>query len=218
MLSDPNSNPFRKRKPNDIFPSPPTSWQHASCLGRYSRRHPGQHAPQWPLLPRRRHATLSAPPPKPLVPSSLPSTHQRHHISGPRPAVPNLRAHPLGAQMAIADEPHFIEGVSLCREQSYCMVVKVFFVISMVVKVWREASSQTLFNSGESVGWQKGERMPTMCSPTCLQGVRMCSPWVDCSVADFFIESSGWLINGGNEYKRKGFKCQTWNANGPNEG
>jgi hypothetical protein len=65
--------------------------------------------------------------------------------------------------MAIADEPHFIEGVSLCREQSYCMVVKVFFVISMVVKVWREASSQTLFNSGEKVSAGRRENACPPC-------------------------------------------------------
>jgi hypothetical protein len=42
------------------------------------------------------------------------------------------------------------------------------------------------------------------------------------ALVDFFIESSGWLINGGwtnggNEYGRKWLNCQTWNADGLNE-
>jgi hypothetical protein len=105
-------------------------------------------------------------------------------VGGPRSAIPGHRGHPLEQRgreqqarkwwplraclCAIPNELCFIEGVSLCREQNYCMAAK----------VWREASNQTLVNSGESVGWQKGERTLTMCSPKFLQGVRMCSPWV----------------------------------------
>jgi hypothetical protein len=62
----------------------------------------------------------------------------------------------------------FIEGVSLCREQNYgggssrvCLCAE----SRTMVEVWRETSSHTLVNSGESVGWKKGERVLTMCSP-----------------------------------------------------
>jgi hypothetical protein len=144
----------------------------------------------------------------------------------PPPCSPSraARTRAAGAQMVA------IEGISVPPPMSHTSWWGHRGRHTQAAASWRQPDhrafllcARPLEQRGREKQQHKGEHALTMCSPKCVQGVRMRSPWADCSAIDFLnrnlwlIDKRGWT-NGGNEYRIKGLNYQTCNANGPNEG